>query len=227
MSLAILHLPRSRPYRHSMDHVRDCLKFTCKYALPLALRALSAVSLAVFATSPGPLWDNIRVKHTWGTAPDNWELVGPIPARRTSKYTGNENEAILRIVSYSFPEALHPNVHTVALTTLFAYQAAPSTANVTQALQRGGNRDGKYNIVGARGASDEQSSCIQTVGPALATYRTETYVPTTPRPQNSLGILGLQNNYPTPSYLTQSVANYRQDLNPYRPPFTILPHRDS
>jgi hypothetical protein len=84
-SPAILHLPRSRPYEGSRDHLRDCLglQVSMHYRWHSVLYILSAVPLAVFATPRAPLWGDIRVKHTWGTAPDNWELVGPPPAGTT------------------------------------------------------------------------------------------------------------------------------------------------
>lgn len=69
------------------------------------------------------LTHDIRKILTVGSSTSDGSLSGSLCG--TSKYTGNENEAILRIVSYSLPEALHANVHTVALTTLFAYLHPP------------------------------------------------------------------------------------------------------
>ena len=40
-----------------------------------ALSLLTAVTLANFATPLVP-WDDIRTKHTWNTAPANWENLG-------------------------------------------------------------------------------------------------------------------------------------------------------
>ncbi|KAI9452102.1 subtilisin-like protein [Lactarius psammicola] len=47
------------------------------------LSILSAVRLTDLATPPAPLWGNIRVMHTWGTVPANWECLGPPPAATT------------------------------------------------------------------------------------------------------------------------------------------------
>ncbi|KAH8983470.1 subtilisin-like protein [Lactarius akahatsu] len=50
-----------------------------RFHRPYLLSVLSIVPLADRATSLPSLWGNIRVKHTWGTLPANWESLGPPP----------------------------------------------------------------------------------------------------------------------------------------------------
>jgi len=121
----------------------------------------------------------------------------------------NETEVVLRTVSYAIPAALHTHVQTVAPTTHFASPRRP--------LQTPGKRSSEEAIVMVNATSEERVGVLsrrqggEVMPPFLrALYHTENYVPAA-MDWNSLGILGLRNEYPSQVDLRQFMYNFRQD----------------
>ena len=150
-----------------------------------------------------------------------WLTIKGVPVSRAEgllgasyqlyKYTGrNESEAILRTVSYALPEALHAHVEAVAPTTHFASmrrslkplhkrssQKAATMANVTS---------GELMRVPSKREDDGE------VKPSFlrSLYKTEGYVPAAVD-VNKLGLLGLNNEFPSENDLKAFMEDFRQD----------------
>ncbi|KAH8982154.1 hypothetical protein EDB86DRAFT_2971906 [Lactarius hatsudake] len=56
-----------------------CFKFHQLFVLSV----ITAATFPNFVTPLAPPWDDLRVKHTWGAVPANWETLGNPPAGTT------------------------------------------------------------------------------------------------------------------------------------------------
>ncbi len=132
------------------------------------------------------------------------------------RHTGtNETEVILRTVGYALPAALHTHVQTIAPTTHFA---SPRTL-----LQTPRNRSSEEVAVMVNATSGEpmrvmsrrDDTPLKPVTPSFLRwlYKTQGYVPAA-MGRNVLGILGLQNEYPSWTDLTQFMTTHRADAVP-------------
>ena len=116
------------------------------------------------------------------------------------------NDRIIRTVGYSLPAVLHSHIRTVAPTTYFpskrgmrqtprrrSFGATPAPAEVTS-----------EKVVTARQLPGITPSAMRWL------YKTNTYKPVLPH-QNSLGILGIDDDYPSLLDLIVFMAKYRSD----------------
>ncbi|KAH9159987.1 subtilisin-like protein [Lactarius sanguifluus] len=126
------------------------------------------------------------------------------------RHTGdNPTEVILRTVGYSLPEVLHAHVQTVAPTTYFA-----PPRKLPQTSWQYPSEEGAAAVVNA--TSREPVSVLPTaqevVTPSIVRwlYRTQAYEPLA-MGYNALGILGLNDEYPSYTDLTRFMTDYRAD----------------
>ncbi|KAF8269943.1 peptidase S8/S53 domain-containing protein [Lactarius quietus] len=181
-----------------------------------------------------PHRDTVEIVHSWlkhhGVPSSSilrshgggWLTVTAVPVSQADellcasyqvyRHTGmNNTEAILRTVSYSLPEALHMHVQTVAPTTLFAslrtpLLQTPHKRSSKEAPAMGNTTAGK--LLGIPSTSNNDP--IATPEFLRWLYRTEAYQPTATA-ENKVGILGLQNEYPSPTDLKKFMAYFRAD----------------
>ncbi|KAF8256699.1 peptidase S8/S53 domain-containing protein [Lactarius quietus] len=140
---------------------------------------------------------------------------------RIYKPTGiNETETILRTVSYALPAVLHPHIQMVAPTTLFVSPLTP-----LQKPSHNLSSEGAAMVANVTSDSDKLVRELlrrdyppDVVTPAILRdlYRTADYVPTA-MVRNSLGILGLGNEYPSPTDLQMFMTTYRTDATAAAP----------
>ncbi len=128
----------------------------------------------------------------------------------------NETEVILRTVSYALPAALHALVRTVAPTTLFTSPRmplqTPRKRSSEEAAVMVNSTSGEFVRMLSRRDDDDSDDEEDIVRPEFLRrlYKTKGYVPAAGG-QNKLGILGLQNEYPSLLDLLQFMANFRTD----------------
>ena len=112
------------------------------------------------------------------------------------------NDTIIRTVSYALPKVLHAHIETVEPTTYF-----PSTRMRQTQLRRS---------IGAglapAGSGKVLKPRLLTATPSFLRryYNTVTYTPAVPD-QNTIGILGMNGDYPNQADLTHFMALYRSD----------------
>ncbi|KAH9163505.1 subtilisin-like protein [Lactarius sanguifluus] len=126
------------------------------------------------------------------------------------RHTGdNATKVILRTVSYSLPAVLHAHVQTVAPTTYFALPR-----KLPQTSRQYPSEEGAAAVVNA--TSREPVSVLPTddelVTPSFVRwlYGTQAYVPLA-MGYNALGILGLNDEYPSYTDLTAFMTYFRAD----------------
>ncbi|KAH8993871.1 subtilisin-like protein [Lactarius hatsudake] len=179
-----------------------------------------------------PRQDTLKLVHSWlehhGVPSSSistshgggWLTISSVPVSqadellsasyRLYRHTGeNSTEVILRTVSYSLPEVLHAHVQTVAPTTYFA-----PPRKLPQTLRQYPSEEGAAAVVNA--TSREPMSVLPTDGeyvtPSIVRwlYRTQAYVPLA-MGSNALGILGLNDEYPSYTDLTRFMSGFRAD----------------
>ena len=111
------------------------------------------------------------------------------------------NETIIRTVGYALPAILHTHIRTVAPTTHF-----PSSRGMRQTLHNHsfGGAPASGKVVTTRQLPGVTPSFLRWL------YKTDTYR-TLPPYLSKIGVLGIYDDYPSPSDLTQFMANYRSD----------------
>src|SRR6266702_1709461 len=118
-----------------------------RYYWLYALSILTAAPLTDIVTPLVP-WDNMRIKHTWNTAPANWESLGHLPAGTTiDLYIALRpcQESALIDALYEVSDPTHPRhvfLTTPPLELLFMCAAAPFQIRRTP-VQRTGRRAGQ------------------------------------------------------------------------------------
>jgi tripeptidyl-peptidase-1 len=128
------------------------------------------------------------------------------------RHAGTNDSTILRTVGYALPAVLHTHVQTVAPTTFFSsmhtLRQTPHMPSVdpTAALAKVGSREPETVLL-----SRARKPKV-TVTPEFLRwlYKTFAYVPTA-TDQNALGIVGLENEYPSPTDLTTFMTMFRPD----------------
>ena len=125
------------------------------------------------------------------------------------------NATIIRTVSYALPAKLHTHIRTVAPTTHFPStrgmrQTPSKRAAPAQAQPASGNLTARQDI-------DMKPSVLRWL------YKTDTYRPLAPY-RNTIGILGIDNDYPSKIDLTHFMTRFRfegRDAD-----FTVIPLND-
>jgi tripeptidyl-peptidase-1 len=178
-----------------------------------------------------PHQDTLEIVHSWlvhygvpsssisNSHGGGWLKITSVPVSQADdllyssyqlyRHTGTKDtEAVLRTVSYGLPAALHSHVKMVAPTTYFGSQRTP--------LQTLRKRSSEEAAVMVNATSGELVSVLSRrqneVTPSLlrSLYKTETYVPAAIG-QNTLGILGFNNEYPSQEDLTVFMGVCRRD----------------
>ncbi|KAI9443541.1 subtilisin-like protein [Lactarius indigo] len=117
------------------------------------------------------------------------------------------NDTIIRTAGYALPEILHAHIQAVAPTTYFA---------PTRALRQIQHRR-SVRAAGAEAASGKPATALSSrnIWPSQmrSLYKTSEYVPAAAG-RNKLGVLGLQNEYPSETDLTMCMTYFRTDVQP-------------
>ncbi|KAF8266391.1 subtilisin-like protein [Lactarius quietus] len=187
-----------------------------------------------------PRQDTEELVHSWlehhGVPPSSisrthggcWLTVTSVPVSQADEllnasyqiYKHTEtNEMIIRTVSYALPEALHAHVQTVAPTTVFAFphsllQTPIKLSSEEASVMANGSSEELLDVLSRRGDPTVDPDVLRSL------YKTEAYVPTGLGP-NKLGILGLQNDFPSQADLTQFMTRYRAEARAAT--FTVVP----
>ncbi|KAH9053079.1 subtilisin-like protein [Lactarius vividus] len=144
------------------------------------------------------------------------ELLGA--SYQLYRVAGTNDTAILRTVGYALPRVLHRHVKTVAPTTFFAsartLQLTPHghSARAAEASGKAVSR-GPVSVLESR---DENTTPEQ----LRWLYNTYTYKPTA-LTQNAIGILGFNNEFPSPTDLDLFMSVFRSDSDPDEVTFTV------
>ncbi|KAH9025815.1 subtilisin-like protein [Lactarius hengduanensis] len=124
------------------------------------------------------------------------------------------NETIIRTIGYSLPATLHAHVQTVAPTTCFASPRtrwqAPLKHFGREAQSQGKVESGVPVAVLSKRDDDDDDDDDDEITPSFLRwqYRTWGYMPTA-MDKNVLGIVGLNNQYPSPRDLEIFMNKYR------------------
>ncbi|KAH8992634.1 subtilisin-like protein [Lactarius akahatsu] len=118
----------------------------------------------------------------------------------------DSGETIVRTVGYSLPAPLHWHVLTVAPTTSFV------PARVQRQTPRNRSDRAVNSTSGEPATMLSSRARIDSVTPSFLRwlYNTETYTPSNEN-ENVLGIVGLLNQYPSPSDMAQFMYTYRPE----------------
>ncbi|KAI9450439.1 peptidase S8/S53 domain-containing protein [Lactarius psammicola] len=116
------------------------------------------------------------------------------------------NDTIIRTVGYALPEVLHIHIQTVAPTTYFA-----PTGVLRQKLRKRSSGEAAASAASKKPAT-MLSSRVDEVKPSDLRwlYKTFAYVPAV-TDRNSLGIVGLDSQYPSQTDLTMFMRKFRTD----------------
>jgi tripeptidyl-peptidase-1 len=145
----------------------------------------------------------------------SWVTVASVPVLQANKllgasyqlyrYAGTNDTPIIRTVGYTLPTVLHAHVQTVAPTTFFASpqqtpQMHPVGAVGAKAAPRADDGD------------EEVPNGDEEVTPEFLRwlYKTDLYSPTATS-RNALGIVGLNNEFPSPQDLQWFMIALRSD----------------
>ncbi|KAH9023658.1 subtilisin-like protein [Lactarius pseudohatsudake] len=144
------------------------------------------------------------------------ELLGA--SYQLYRLAGTNDTAILRTVGYALPKVLHPHVKTVAPTTFFASARALHLTPHRHSARAAG-APGK---AASRGPVSELSSRDEETTPEVLRrlYNTYTYKPTALN-KNAIGILGYNNQFPSPTDLDLFMSVFHSDSNPDDVTFTV------
>jgi len=123
------------------------------------------------------------------------------------RHVGMEDSTILRTVGYSLPEVLHAHVEAVAPTTFFS----TSTSWQTQRERSFSTTEAQGNVE-PRELVTKLSSRQDLVVPEFLRwlYKTYGYVPAA-TDKNVLGIVGYNNEFPSPTDLSLFMAIFRKE----------------
>ncbi|KAH9070801.1 subtilisin-like protein [Lactarius deliciosus] len=184
--------------------------------------------------------DTLELVHSWlahhGVHPSSistshgggWLTVTDVPVFQANellgasyqlyRLAGTNDTAILRTVGYALPKVLHPHVKTIAPTTFFASARALHLTPYRHSARAAG-APGK---AASRGPVSELSSRDEEMTPEVLRrlYNTDTYKPTA-LTKNSIGILGYNNQFPSPTDLDMFMSVFRPDSNPDDVTFTV------
>jgi tripeptidyl-peptidase-1 len=173
-----------------------------------------------------PHQDTLQLVQSWlthhGVQPSSisrthgggWLTVSDVPVSKANellgasyqlyRYAGMNDTAILRTVSYSLPEVLHAHVQTVVPTTFFASERTLRHKKA-QSHPVG-------EAAGAPAKAAPRQEALQEVDPSFlrSLYKTATYVPGSVA-RNSIGILGVADEFAKPSDLTFFMAALREE----------------
>ncbi|KAH9025392.1 subtilisin-like protein [Lactarius pseudohatsudake] len=126
------------------------------------------------------------------------------------------NDTIIRTVSYALPDVLHAHIQAVAPTTYFAsirtqrQTARRRSVDAAAALAEAEAASGKpVTMLSSRADWNEEV----TPSELRWLYKTSTYVPTAAG-RNTLGVIGLEKEYPSETDLTEYMTNFRSDVQP-------------
>ncbi|KAH8982180.1 subtilisin-like protein [Lactarius hatsudake] len=110
------------------------------HPLPVALYVISVLALVPFANNAKPLippWDDLRVKHTWGAVPPNWDSLGHPSAGTTidlhfALKPHHENAVIDALYEVSDPKSPKRVLSNTPPQTIVIYGAHLSKEQVAQ-----------------------------------------------------------------------------------------------
>ncbi|KAH8980028.1 subtilisin-like protein [Lactarius hatsudake] len=157
-----------------------------------------------------------------------WLTVTDVPVPQANKLlgasyqlyrlAGTNETAILRTVGYALPKVLHAHVNTVAPTTFFA---SPRALQLTLHSHSAGTA-GVPGKAASREPVSVLSSRDEDVTPEelRRLYNTYTYQPTA-LTENAIGILGYDNEFPSPTDLDLFMSMFRPDSDPDEVTFTV------
>ncbi|KAH9011591.1 peptidase S8/S53 domain-containing protein [Lactarius pseudohatsudake] len=178
-----------------------------------------------------PRQDTLKLVHSWlehhrvpsssisTSHGGSWLTITGVPVSQADellsasyqlyRHTGeNATEVILRTVSYSLPAVLHGHVQTVAPTTYFV-----PPRRLPQTSRKYPSEEGAATVVNAtprEPVSLPTASEVVTPSTVRWLYGTEAYEPLA-EGYNALGILGLNDEYPSYTDLTQFMTEFRAD----------------
>ena len=195
--------------------------------VPLRFRYGAFLSKEQLADLVSPHTDTHELVRTWlihhGIRPSSiskshggsWLTVTDVLVSQANQLLGasyqlyrnlKTNDTIIRTVGYALPTALHAHILTVTPTTHF-----PSTRGMRHKVHR---RSSGAAPAPAQAASGRNVTARELPGITPSAmrwlYKSNTYKPTLPW-WNSLGILGIYQDYPSQSDLTDFMAMYRSD----------------
>ena len=195
--------------------------------MPLIFRYGAHLSKDQLAELVSPHTDTLELVRTWlihhGIRPSSistshggsWLTVTDVFVSQANQLLGaayqlyrnsKTNDTIIRTVGYALPKPLHTHILTVAPTTHF-----PSTREMRQTPSRRTLESTSAQVQAASG-KDLTPRRLPGITPSSMRwrYKTNTYRPALPW-QNSLGILGIYNDTPSQSDLTDFMEMYRSD----------------
>ncbi|KAF8266385.1 subtilisin-like protein [Lactarius quietus] len=222
------------------------LLLTCATDL---LRYGSHLSQEQVAELVAPHQDTLELVRTWlkrhGVLPSSisrshgggWLTISAVPVSQADELlcasyqiykptVTNGTEGILRTISYGLPEILHKHIRMVAPTTLFI---SPRTQLHPVTLRKRSSEEAEVMV---NATSDELGRVLSRhtqphepligVTPSAVRwlYKTENYVPKAAG-RNAIGILGLENELPSPSDLKRFMTEYRADA--ISATYTVVP----
>ncbi|KAH9169573.1 subtilisin-like protein [Lactarius sanguifluus] len=176
-----------------------------------------------YLTHHGVHSSSISTSHGGG-----WLTVTDVPVSQANellgasyqlyRLAGTNDTAILRTVGYALPKVLHPHVKTVAPTTFFA----PARALHLTPHRHSARATGAQGKAASGGLVSELSSRDEEITPEVLRrlYNTYTYKPTA-LTKNSIGILGYNDRFPSPTDLSMFMSVFRPDSNPDDVTFTV------
>jgi len=120
------------------------------------------------------------------------------------------NDTIIRTVGYALPAVLHTHIQTVAPTTDFASaHVLPQTPRRHPVREAAAQADpASRELVTVLSGRDDEDEVTTSLLRLL--YKTSAYVPAA-TDKNSLGVLGLMNEYPSQADLTKFMTDFRND----------------
>ncbi|KAH8980020.1 subtilisin-like protein [Lactarius hatsudake] len=157
-----------------------------------------------------------------------WLTVTDVPVYRANellgasyqlyRLAGTNDTTILRTVGYALPKVLHAHVKTVAPTTFFA---SPRSLQLTPHghFARAAGAPGK---AASRGPVSVLSSRDEDTTPDELRWLYKTYAyKATALAENAIGILGFNNEFPSPTDLDMFMNAFRADTDPDEVGFTV------
>lgn len=209
--------------RYVVSSTSPCTMYLCVELLRCRYGAY--LSREEAAELVAPHRDTLELVHAWfahhGVQPSSisrshgggWLTASDVPVSLANellgasyqlyRYVGTNDTAILRTVSYSLPEVLHAHVRTVVPTTYFASE---------RTLLRRPKKPPVGAAEAPAKAASRQVKKPPTVTPSFlrSLYKSDAFVPAS-MARNSLGILGVADEYPSPSDLTFFMRVLRED----------------
>ncbi|KAF8263762.1 peptidase S8/S53 domain-containing protein [Lactarius quietus] len=155
---------------------------------------------------------SISVSHGGG-----WLTVTAVPVSQANemlgasyqlyRQSGTNNTSILRTIGYKLPEVLHRHVRTVVPTTYFASTHTPWQSSRRRPVNVTADRASRElgTILSSRVDTNEVMPMD-----LRWLYKTSAYVPAA-MDENTFGVVGYANDFPSPADLTEFMTRFRTD----------------